>query len=131
MRKILLLSSLVLLSACTLQASFTPEKSKLNDATLGVPYYEQINIFGGRVLSYDLHSKEVIAGDITPDNIGLHMQYCNDKMGNNCLQIRGVPIKTGTVKVRVYGGLAGGMFSKAGEFDKTYTIKIKSPGGSS
>lgn len=132
MRKIILAFSLFAISACTvLQADFIPENDKLNDATVGRAYYSQINILGGHVISYDLHGKKVIVGDITPDNIGLRVQYCNEKNSNNCIQIRGVPIKTGTVKVRVYGGLAGGMFSKAGEFDKTYTIKINPPGGSS
>jgi len=46
-------------------------------------------------------------------------------MDNNCVQIRGVPTKVGVVKVRVAGGLSGGMLSSGGSFDKTYTITIK------
>ncbi|MDM6966306.1 hypothetical protein QUG47_27190, partial [Klebsiella michiganensis] len=93
--------------------------------------YNQINIFGGIVLSYDIYGKQVIAGDIHPDNLGLHLQYCDDDEFNNCIQIRGIPTKAGIVKVRVHGGLGGGMLSKSGDFDKTYTITIKDSEGSS
>ena len=105
---------LLLLSACSLQAEFTPEREVLNDATVGIPYY-----------------KQAIAGDIHPDNLGLHLQYCDDNEFNNCIQIRGTPTKAGIAKVRVHGGLGGGMFSKSGEFDKTYTITVKDSEGSS
>ena len=120
MGKFFLVLPLLLLSACSLQAEFTPEREVLNDATVGIPYYNQINIFGGVVLSYDLYGKQAIAGDIHPDNLGLHLQYCDDNEFNNCIQIRGTPTKAGIAKVRVHGGLGGGMFSKSGEFDKTY-----------
>jgi len=123
--------SLFLLSACSLQAEFTPEGEILNDATVGAPYYNQINIFGGVVLSYNLYGKQVIAGDIHPDNLGLHLQYCDDEEFNNCIQIRGTPTKTGIAKVRVHGGLGGGMLSKSGEFDKTYIITINEAKGAS
>ncbi|EOT1545023.1 hypothetical protein [Citrobacter freundii] len=131
MGKIFLVLPLLLLSACSLQAEFTPEREVLNDATVGIPYYNQINIFGGVVLSYDLYGKQAIAGDIHPDNLGLHLQYCDDNEFNNCIQIRGTPTKAGIAKVRVHGGLGGGMFSKSGEFDKTYTITVKDSEGSS
>lgn len=125
MRRIFFVLSLFLLSACSLQAEFTPEGEVLNDATVGIPYYNQINIFGGVVLSYDIYGKQVIAGDIHPDNLGLYLQYCDDDEFNNCIQIRGTPTKAAIVKVRVHGGFGGGMLSKSGEFDKTYTITIK------
>lgn len=125
MRIIFFVLSLFLLSACSLQAEFTPDGENLNDATVGLPYYNQINIFGGIVLSYDIYGKQVIAGDINPDNLGLYLQYCDDDEFNNCIQIRGIPTKAGIVKVRVHGGLGGGMLSKSGDFDKTYTITIK------
>ncbi|BEJ34074.1 hypothetical protein OIPHN330_26940 [Citrobacter freundii] len=79
----------------------------------------------------DLYGKQAIAGDIHPDNLGLHLQYCDDNEFNNCIQIRGTPTKAGIAKVRVHGGLGGGMFSKSGEFDKTYTITVKDSEGSS
>lgn len=115
----------MLLSACTPKADFTPEKESLNEAKVGVPYLSQINIFGGRVLSYDIYGRQVIVGDIYPVDIGLHVQYCDEDELNNCIQIRGIPTKAGVVKVRVHGGLGGGMLSKSGEFDKTYIIMIK------
>ncbi|MGG7521971.1 hypothetical protein ACQ3G4_11290 [bacterium BS0013] len=130
MRKTFFILSLFLLSACSLQAKFTPEGETLHDGTVGTPYYNQINIFGGIVLSYDIYGKQVIAGDIYPDNLGLYLQYCDDNEFNNCIQIRGTPTKAGTAKVRIHGGLGGGMLSQSGEFDKTYTIKIKDSEGS-
>lgn len=131
MRKILFAFYLLLLSGCTMKADFKPEGDTLNEATVGTPFYSQINIFGGRVLSYNIEGKQVIAGDIHPDNLGLHLQYCDDKELNNCIQIRGIPTKAGIAKVRVHGGLGGGMLSKSGDFDKTYTITIKDSEGSS
>lgn len=131
MRRIFFVLSLFLLSSCSLQAEFTPEGESLNDATVGVPYYNQINIFGGIVLSYDIYGKQVIAGDIHPDNLGLHLQYCDDDEFNNCIQIIGIPTKVGIAKVRIHGGLGGGMLSKSGDFDKTYTITIKDSEGTS
>jgi hypothetical protein len=58
-------------------------------------------------------------------------QYCDENELNNCIQIRGIPTKAGIAKVRIHGGLGGGMLSKSGEFDKTYTITIKDSEGSS
>ncbi|EOC6627053.1 hypothetical protein ACI6LE_003624 [Cronobacter sakazakii] len=84
---------------------------------------------GGIVLSFDVYGKQVIAGDIYPDNLGLHLQYCDDNEFNNCIQIMGTPTKAGIAKVRMHGGLGGGMLSKSGEFDKTYTIKIRDSEG--
>lgn len=130
MRRVSFVLSLFLLAACSLQAKFTPEGEVLNEAFVGVPYYNQINIFGGIVHSYDIYGKQVIAGDIHPDNIGLHLQYCDNNEFNNCIQIRGIPTKAAIVTVRVHGGLGGGMLSKSGEFVKTYTIKIKESEGS-
>lgn len=131
MGKVFFVLSLLLISGCSLQAEFTPEGGVLNDAFVGIPYYNQINIFGGVVLSYDVYGKQVIAGDIHPDNLGLHLEYCDDNEFNNCIQIRGIPTKAGIAKVRVHGGLGGGMLSKSGDFDKTYTITIKASEGSS
>jgi len=125
MKKMILLFPLLVLSACTQHAEFIPENEILNDATTGKPYYGQINIFGGRVLSYNERGGQVLVGDIFPENTGLYLQYCDEDEMSDCLKIRGIPTKEGVVKIRVYGGLAGGMFLKSGEFDKTYTITIK------
>lgn len=130
MKKILLVFSWFLLSGCTVQAEFTPEGEILREARVGVPYYNQINVFGGPVFAYDIYGGQVMAGDIHPENLGLYLQYCNEKKLNNCLQIRGIPTNSGVAKVRVHGGLGSGMLSKAGYFDKTYTIIIKDSEGS-
>ncbi|WBM72638.1 hypothetical protein OH773_10540 [Buttiauxella sp. WJP83] len=108
-----------------MQANFTPESDKLNDGIIGAPYYEQINISGGYVFALDYDGNERLVGDISPKDVGLYVQQCNEKMRNNCIQIKGVPTKPGIASIRVYGGIGGGMYSKAGRFDKTYTISIK------
>ncbi|MEI2266699.1 hypothetical protein [Erwinia sp. CGal63] len=125
MRIFFLVFFVFLLSACSVRATFIPEGEKLNDAIVSIPYHSQINISGGRVLSHDIDGHQKIAGTIQPDDTGLQVKYCNAKKLNNCLQITGVPQKAGIARVRIYGGLSGSMFSKAGEFDKTYTITIK------
>ncbi|CAM3430250.1 hypothetical protein BS639_06465 [Rouxiella silvae] len=130
MKNILLSFFLFGLSACTLHADFIPEKNKLNDGTIGKNYNEQVTVIGGRVLSYSMEGKKVFFADITPDNIGLEIKYCDEAVSNNCVQITGVPTKGGIVKIRVSGGLGGGMLSRTGEFDKTYTLLIKNPDGS-
>ena len=133
MRNIFIVLPLLLLSACTLHASFTPENGKLNDATVGVPYYDKINIFGGNVASLkDYYGNVKPVADITPVDSGLYIQHCNDNLyDNNCLQIRGTPTKSGVVKVQVSGIFNIATFQKSSEFDKTYTIIIKKPDGSS
>lgn len=125
MRHIIFISLCILLSGCTTHAFFTPERNNLNDATVGTPYYDEINIFGGPVFSINELGEQVIVGDVQPDNTGLNVQYCNDDKLNNCIQIRGTPTKAGTVKIRVSGGLGGNMFASPSEFDKTYTINVK------
>ncbi|WP_318367884.1 hypothetical protein [Enterobacter sp.] len=126
MHKLIVVFSFLLLTGCALQANYIPENSQLKDAEVGVPYYGQINILGGFVSAINRHGEEVLADKIiTTEHTGLYVQQCNNSMGNNCIQIRGVPTKPGLVKVRVAGGLSGGMFSSGARFNKTYTIVIK------
>lgn len=114
------------LSGCTLHATVTPEGDVLEDAIVGVNYYGEINITGGKAYSLDpdaLHERFV--GSISPTDTGLYVQHCNGGDSNNCVQIRGNPTKTGVVKVNVSGSLFGTNVATGGEFDKTYTITIK------
>lgn len=118
------------LSACTLHADVTPDGNVLNDAIVGTPYVSEININGGAVSSLDANGKERFVGDISPSDTGLNLKYCNDSPAHNCIRIQGVPVKPGMVTVRVSGGLFGTNVATGGEFDKTYTIKIKNSEGS-
>jgi len=118
-------------SACTLHADVTPDGNSLNDAIVGTPYVSELKINGGAVSSLDSNGKEKFVGEITPSDTGLTLRYCNDSPAHNCVRVQGVPIKSGIVTVRVSGGLFGTNVATGGEFDKTYTIKIKDSEGSS
>lgn len=119
------------LSSCTLRASITPEGDALKDATVGVSYYDEINIIGGRAFTLNSDGiTERFVGSISPDNLGLYIQRCDgDEDNNNCVQIRGVPTKAGVVTVRVSGSLFGTNISSGSSFDKTFTLIVKSADG--
>jgi hypothetical protein len=116
-----------LLSGCTKEASVEPEGDNLKDAFVGKNYYGEISIIGGRVNALDHDAiNERFVGSISRTDTGLYIQRCNgDIHNNNCVQIRGVPIKTGIVKILVSGGLFGTNVSTGGQFSKTYSIAIK------
>ncbi|QJQ14636.1 hypothetical protein D6T76_03580 [Enterobacter hormaechei] len=113
------------ISACILHADVASDGNSLNDAIVGTPYASEININGGAVSSLDSSGKERFVGEITPSDTGLTLRYCNDSPAHNCVRIQGVPVKPGIVTVRISGGLFGTNVATGGEFDKTYTIKIK------
>lgn len=117
-------------SACTLHADVTPDGNSLNDAIVGTSYASEININGGAVSALDFSGKEKFVGEITPSDTGFTLRYCNDSPAHNCVRVQGVPVKPGIVTVRVSGGLFGTNVATGGEFDKTYTIKIKDSEGS-
>lgn len=97
---------------------------------MGVPYFNQIKLSRGVALSYDMYGGKTIAGDFHPDSMGLYIQYCDKDKINNCMQIVGIPKKTGIAKIKIHGGLGSGILSTLGEFEKIYTINIKDPEGS-
>lgn len=121
-----------ILSGCTLHANFLPSNERLNDAIVGVPYNAQINISGGNVaILADSKGNRVFVGHIYPPDMGLYLQHCNDdQYNNNCVQIRGVPIKEGLIKVRVSGFFNVAMLQTSNDFDKTYTIMVGNQDGS-
>ncbi|MCU6274031.1 hypothetical protein KWI08_08990 [Morganella morganii] len=112
-------------SVCTLHADVTSDGNSLNDAIVGTPYASEINMNGGAVSSLDSSGKLRFAGKITPSDTGLTLRYCNDSSAHNCVRGQGVPVKAGSVIVRVSGGLLGTNVATGREFDKAYTIKIK------
>lgn len=122
---------IVTLAACSPRASFIPEREELPDAVLGTPYFHKVNIVGGRVIKM----KEPVSGKIEPQDSGIYMQNCRlpdrvitDKttmlVNGNCVEIKGTPVRTGTVTVTLHGGLYGSMLVSAGSFEKTYRIRI-------
>ena len=133
MKKLLTVFCLLILSGCTLHAEFSPEKKELNDGLVGESYYAQINVFGGNVATLtNSHGDRELLGNISPSDMGLYLTRCdNDKYDNNCIQVKGVPTKTGIIKVRISGFFNVAMLQKSSEFDKTYTITIKGSEGPS
>ncbi|EKN4699653.1 hypothetical protein JE939_002825 [Yersinia ruckeri] len=125
MKKIIFSLSFFILSACTLRASFAPEGGSLNDAVVGIPYNEKIKIIGSAVSSLDENGKERFVGEIIPNNVGLYLQYCNNSPANNCVQVKGTPIKSGIVKIELSGVLYGTNIAAGSGFDKTYIITVK------
>lgn len=122
---------LLTLSACSPRASFIPEREDLPDAVIDQPYFHKINIIGGRVIKM----KESVSGKIEPSDSGLFMENCRLPervivpettmlLDGNCVEIKGTPVRTGTVKVTLSGGLHGNMFVSYGRFKKSYLIKI-------
>jgi hypothetical protein len=127
MKKISLFLSILVLSACTLRAEITPEGNTLPDAITGTPYLSEIHITGGAVYSLDANGKERFVGDISPADLGLSLKYCNDSPAHNCVQVEGIPVRAGEVKIRVSGGLFGTNVASGSGFSKTYTLTIKDP----
>lgn len=125
MKKIFIVCISSLFSACTLNADITPYGNSLPDARIGTFYTSEINIIGGAVSALDSNGRERFVGEIIPSDVGLSLKYCNDSPAHNCIKIQGIPVKSGIVTVRVYGGLFGTNIATGGEFDKTYSIRIK------
>ncbi len=98
----------------------SPKNSQLSDAQVGKQYFSRIEITGGRV------TENGIPGEITPKDNGLYLKSCEplSVTKNNCIQITGIPEKTGTIRVTVAGGVYGTMFESANRFYKTYTINV-------
>ncbi|HDG1695041.1 TPA: hypothetical protein PFE29_001867 [Kluyvera ascorbata] len=100
---------------------------------MGKSYYAQINFYGGSVATLtNSHGDRELLGNISPSDMGLYLTcYDNDKYDNNCLQVKGVPTKTGLIKISISGFFNVAMFQKPSDFDETYTITIKDSEGPS
>lgn len=130
MKRLLVLSAL-LLTACSPSASFIPYQDELPDAVVGTPYFQKVDIFGGRVIA----NNKSIPGTVEPDNNGLYIEHCRLPgyvitpkitmfFDANCVEVKGAPLRPGTVKVTLHGGLYGNMFVSPGDYEKTYLINI-------
>lgn len=78
---------------------------------------------------------EAVSGEIEPDDSGIFMVNCRlpDNViksktrmfvDGNCVEIKGTPVRAGTVKVTLGGRLYGNMFVSPGRFKKSYLIKV-------
>ena len=131
MMKLPLVLSAFMLAACSPSARFVPEREELPDANIGTPYFQKVHIFGGAVIT----DSKPIPGTIEPEDNGIFMENCllpkrvitpktTFLFNGNCVEIKGTPIRTGTIKLTLDGMLYGNMFVSPGSFKKTYLIKV-------
>lgn len=131
MMKLLLILSALLLTACSPSARFIPYQDELPDAVVGTPYFQKVDIFGGRVIKMD----ESVSGRVEPESSGLFLVNCRlpDSVitakttmfvDGNCVEIKGTPTRPGIVKVTIGGRFYGNMFNSPEHFEKTYLIRV-------
>lgn len=132
LKRIIFLTPLIItLAACSSSASFIPYEDELPDAVVGTSYFQKVDIFGGRVIA----GRKPILGTIEPDDNGIFMENCRLPdyaitpdttlfVDANCVEIKGTPVRTGTVNVTLDGMFYGNMYTSGGNYEKTYLIKI-------
>ena len=125
------------LSGCSIlspKAEYMPNKKILPEAEVGKPYLYKIKILGGRVFG----GVQRKAGVIEPDDTGIFLRNCRlpdsvitadtrDTKDHNCIEVYGVPTKTGAIKINISGGIYGSMIAPASYFSKDYTLNIVKP----
>ncbi|NMP26176.1 hypothetical protein GW590_04720 [Rahnella sp. SAP-1] len=120
--------------ACSPRAEFLPDGENLKPATVGEPYYLRVNILGGRALG----GPKWILGSVVPNDSGIALRYCplpswritkqtTDTNDHNCIEIYGVPNKTGVIKITIGGALYGHMLASGSEFSKIYKLQVTQP----
>ena len=128
---------LLFLAGCSLlspKAEYIPSNEKLSDAIVGKPYFFKINILGERVLG----SEKGKAGFVTPNDAGIFLRNCRlpdsvitkdtrDTKDHNCVEVYGIPTKTGTIKINIGGGMHGNMSAPTSFFSKDYTFEVAKP----
>ncbi|MEE3661653.1 hypothetical protein V2I52_06870 [Brenneria sp. g21c3] len=118
------------LSACSTNLSFMPEGGRLEDAQVGKIYSSRVTIDGGHVINLP----DIIP--LEPGDSGLLATPCklsNEKTNKNtrlfvdynCVDVKGIPVMAGEIKINLTGGVIGGMYTKATPFKKVFIIKIK------
>ncbi|RLM28067.1 hypothetical protein BIY26_05045 [Brenneria goodwinii] len=118
------------LSACSANLSFMPAGDRLDDAQVGKVYSSRITIDGGHVI----HLPDIIP--LEPSDSGLLATPCklpHEKTNKNtrlfvdynCVDIKGIPVIAGEIKLNLTGGVIGEMYTKATPFKKVFIIKIK------
>ena len=109
----------------TLTSCFCTQKIKvlpksLPTATLGTPYYEEIQVFGGRVINKSFCYK------IEPENSGLEISPTDfgKQISFNDLKVKGTPRVAGPITIILSGSTYPTM-CPGRELNKTYTIKVE------
>lgn len=127
--------SLFFLTACSFSGNkitYHPNNEILNDAMVGVPYFQKVTILGGPVIG-GVHRK---IGFISPNNSGLFLRNCerprSSTAGNsdtttydyNCVEIYGTPTNVGKIKVTIGGATYPSMIVSSKEFSKDYIVNV-------
>lgn len=133
--RITFILSLFFLTACSLSGNkitYLPDNEILNDAMVGVPYFQKITILGGPVIG-GVYRK---IGFISPNNSGLFLRNCerprSSTAGNtdtttydyNCVEIYGTPTNTRKIKVTIGGATYPSMIVASKEFSRDYIINV-------
>lgn len=129
----MLIPMILILSACSTQAEFTPGGDELTEAHVGVPYLEKIVILGGRVIYLRKDGK--VNGSLIPENMGLRLEYCDipawrlseisgELKDANCVLLKGTPVKAGKIKINLHGKFYGNMFSGSDSFSKDFVVQV-------
>lgn len=133
--RITFILSLFFLTACSFSGNkitYLPNNEILNNAMVGVPYFQKITILGGPVIG-GVHRK---IGFISPNNSGLFLRNCerprSSTAGNtdtttydyNCVEIYGTPTNAGKIKVTIGGATYPSMIVSSKEFSKDYVITV-------
>ena len=103
---------------CTEKVEVLPKS--LPNATLGAPYYAEIDI-NLRVIQHLFHYKiepENSGLELSPTDFGTHVSF-------NDLKIKGTPKVAGAITIKLSGITYGTMSCRGNKFNKTYTIKVE------
>ena len=102
---------------CTQKVEVLPKS--LPNATLGAPYYAEIDI-NLRVIQHLFHYKiepENSGLELSPTDFGTHVSF-------NDLKVKGTPKVAGKITIKL-AGLTYGTMCPGSKFIKTYTIKVE------
>ena len=107
------------LAGCVSKGKILPKN--LPDATLNKPYYAEIYIHLGPVID------RIFDYRIEPKNSGLELAPfdLDAKHAYNHLTIKGTPLVTGTIVIKMHGITLDTLHQPAEEFEKTYTINVE------
>lgn len=128
--RLMLVSFILLIVSCSSpQIRFDPFEKILPDASVGVPYNQEIIIGTNLEDNPEFLTAENTKIDIYPADIGLQV-VSNKKRRDglpiyNFFYISGVPSKSGLVKVSISGFTYGSMYTKSVRFNKTYSLEVK------
>ena len=105
---------------CTQKVEVLPEF--LPNATLGIPYYAKIEVFGGHAIRHDFYY------DIQPEKSGLELSprgLGTKYVSYNDLEVKGTPKVAGTITIELSGGTYGTNTCPGKHYDRVYTIKVE------